>query len=99
MITLYLLPTGMTEKRPDGSKTIVVANYYTATGWLNCEYRSYQFVDPTGKDEDAALRETSESWRRRHGNSIPLTVTEQLELRPLMIEKMGDYLHLINVKN
>ncbi|KAH6973486.1 histidine phosphatase superfamily [Ilyonectria sp. MPI-CAGE-AT-0026] len=70
-----------------------------ATGWLNCEYRSYQFVDPTGKDEDAALRETSDSWCRRHGNSIPLTVTEQRELRPLMIEKMGDYLHLINVKN
>ncbi|KAH7176621.1 histidine phosphatase superfamily [Dactylonectria macrodidyma] len=67
-----------------------------ATGWLNCEYRSYQFVDPTGKDEEAALRETDESWTRRQGSTIPLTATEQRELRPLMIEKMGSYLHLIN---
>ncbi|KAK7425843.1 hypothetical protein QQZ08_007692 [Neonectria magnoliae] len=70
-----------------------------ATGWTNCEYRSYQFVDPTGKDEEAALRETSESWSRRHGSLVQLTATEQRELRPLMIEKMGPYLHLINVKN
>ncbi|KAF7539464.1 hypothetical protein G7Z17_g12422 [Cylindrodendrum hubeiense] len=70
-----------------------------ATGWSNCEYRSYQFVDPTGKDEEAALRETGESWRRRQGTSTQLTATEQLELRPLGIEKMGPYLHLINVKN
>ncbi|KAI5464057.1 histidine phosphatase superfamily [Mariannaea sp. PMI_226] len=70
-----------------------------ATGWKNCEYRSYQFTDPTGKDEEAALQETPESWRRRHPSTVRLTVTEQRELRPLGIQKMGPYLHLINVGN
>lgn len=40
-----------------------------ATGWLNCEYRSYQFADPTGKDDDAKLVETQESWQRRNGDA------------------------------
>lgn len=39
-----------------------------ATGWANCEYRSYKFVDLAGDDNEAALREISES-RHRHGRS------------------------------
>ncbi|EEU47459.1 uncharacterized protein NECHADRAFT_92004 [Fusarium vanettenii 77-13-4] len=65
-----------------------------ATGWSNCEFRSYQFVDPTGEDEDAALRETEESWQRREGNTIAPTQTEQRELRPIVLEKMAPYLNL-----
>ena len=52
-----------------------------ATGWANCEYRSYHFVDPTGADEDAALVETDESWRRRQPTQKPLSALEQRELR------------------
>lgn len=66
----------------------------TATGWSNCEFRSYQFVDPTGEDDDAALRETEESWQRREGNTIAPTQTEQRELRPIVLEKMAPYLNL-----
>ncbi|KAH7271564.1 histidine phosphatase superfamily [Fusarium solani] len=65
-----------------------------ATGWSNCEFRSYQFVDPTGEDEDAALRETEESWQRREGNTIPPTQTEQRELRPIVLEKIAPHLNL-----
>ncbi|KAH6887989.1 histidine phosphatase superfamily [Thelonectria olida] len=70
-----------------------------ATGWKNCEYRSYQFIDSTGKDEEASLRETAESFRRRQPTMTQLTETEQRELRAHGIQKMGPYLHLINVKN
>ncbi|KAJ2983145.1 hypothetical protein NQ176_g915 [Zarea fungicola] len=38
------------------------------SSWANCEYRSYQFVDPTGQDSDASLRETVSSWQRRKGD-------------------------------
>lgn len=52
-----------------------------ATNWKNCEYRSYQFVDLGGKDEDAHVSETSQSWRRRRGSEAMLTAEEQSELR------------------
>lgn len=72
---------------------------FTATGWSNCEYRSYQFVDPTGEDEDAALCETEESWQRREGKTIPPTPTEQRELRPIALEKVAPFLNIKEVKN
>ncbi|KAH6956947.1 hypothetical protein HG530_002475 [Fusarium avenaceum] len=66
----------------------------TATGWANCEYRSYQFADPTGDDEDAALLETKESWQRRQGDAKPLTITEQRQLRPVAQKQMAPLLNL-----
>ncbi|KAI1444389.1 phosphoglycerate mutase-like protein [Annulohypoxylon stygium] len=51
------------------------------TGWENTELRSYEFEDPTGKDPEASLKETQTSWRRRRGSAIPLTETEQLQIR------------------
>ncbi|OTB09531.1 hypothetical protein M426DRAFT_316076 [Hypoxylon sp. CI-4A] len=51
------------------------------TGWENTELRSYEFEDPTGQDPDASLKEIQSSWRRRRGSAIPLTETEQLQLR------------------
>ncbi|KAG9250437.1 histidine phosphatase superfamily [Emericellopsis atlantica] len=65
-----------------------------ATGWNNCEYRSYQFVDPTGKDEDAALQETPESWRRRQGLRVAPTRTEQKEMRAAVQKSVAPYLHI-----
>lgn len=41
----------------------------------------YEYVDPSGKDENASLKETDPSWRRRRGSAKPLTETEQRELR------------------
>lgn len=67
---------------------------HTATGWANCEYRSYQFADPTGDDEDAALLETKESWQRRQGDAKPLTITEQRQLRPVAQKQMAPLLNL-----
>ncbi|TQV98152.1 hypothetical protein V2A60_006172 [Cordyceps javanica] len=52
-----------------------------ATSWKNCEYRSYQFTDPTGADEDAAIVETDESWRRRRGDKPRLSKHDLDELR------------------
>ncbi|EGY14355.1 phosphoglycerate mutase family protein [Verticillium dahliae VdLs.17] len=48
-----------------------------ATAWENCEFRSYQFVDPAGEDPAALLRETDESWARRSKEARP--TGEQLE--------------------
>lgn len=53
----------------------------TATGWTNTECRSYEFKDPTGADPDASLQETNSSWRQRRGSAIPLTDTEQRQIR------------------
>lgn len=65
----------------------------TGTGWQNTEWRSYEFVDEgareggEGEEEDEArLRETNVSWRRRRGSAVGLTETEQMELR-IVIEK------------
>ncbi|KAK3331998.1 histidine phosphatase superfamily [Cercophora scortea] len=60
------------------------------TGWANCEYRSYEFVDPTGADPDASLRETKTSWRRRRGSATGLTETEQMELRIAVKSKIEE---------
>ena len=49
--------------------------------WSNCEYRSYQFLDLSGDDEDASLRETEESWRRRRGDEVQPSVDEQANMR------------------
>jgi broad specificity phosphatase PhoE len=51
------------------------------TGWQNAEWRSYEFVEPEGEDEEAGLREMAVSWRRRRGSAVGLTETEQMELR------------------
>ncbi|KAK6956987.1 hypothetical protein Daesc_002271 [Daldinia eschscholtzii] len=51
------------------------------TGWDNTEIRSYEFKDPTGQDPNATLKETQPSWRRRRGSAIPLTETEQMQIR------------------
>ncbi|KAI1387477.1 phosphoglycerate mutase-like protein [Hypoxylon trugodes] len=51
------------------------------TGWNNVELRSYEFADPTGQDPGASLKETQPSWRSRRGSAIPLTETEQQQLR------------------
>ncbi|EGR47414.1 uncharacterized protein TRIREDRAFT_64010 [Trichoderma reesei QM6a] len=61
------------------------------TSWRNCEYRTYQFVDPTGQDPDAQLRETDESWRRRHGSLKVPTAEEQRELRQLMVRELSPF--------
>jgi hypothetical protein len=63
-----------------------------ATGWQNAEFRSYQFVDPTGQDADAFLRETSESWKRREGETTQPTETEQKELRTAYYNDAGQNL-------
>ncbi|KAF9771977.1 hypothetical protein IL306_010363 [Fusarium sp. DS 682] len=65
-----------------------------ATGWSNCEYRSYQFVDPTGNDEDATLLETEESWKRRQGDTKPLTLTELRQLKAAAQKQVIPYLAL-----
>ncbi|KAK1238331.1 hypothetical protein MKX07_006477 [Trichoderma sp. CBMAI-0711] len=61
------------------------------TSWTNCEFRTYQFVDPTGQDPDAQLRETDESWRRRHGSLKVPTAEEQRELRQLMVRELSPF--------
>lgn len=54
---------------------------FSATSWRNCEYRSYQFADPTGADDGAAIVETDESWRRRRGDKPRLSQHDLDELR------------------
>jgi hypothetical protein len=58
------------------------------TGWENCEYRSYEFKDPTGADPHASLRETKTSWRRRRGSAKGLSETEKQQLRAVMVGEM-----------
>lgn len=60
-------------------------NPVQGTGWENTEWRTYEFVEEEGKKEgeedEARLRETAVSWRRRRGSAKGLTETEQMELR------------------
>ncbi|KAG6361386.1 hypothetical protein INS49_009613 [Diaporthe citri] len=56
------------------------------TGWVNTEYRSYEFDNPEGDDSEARIHETKPSWRRRRGSAIGLTSTEQQQLRAVFIE-------------
>ncbi|KXX83368.1 Phosphoglycerate mutase-like protein [Madurella mycetomatis] len=55
-------------------------NVQKGTGWVNTEWRSYVFAEGE-EDEEARLRETDVSWRRRRGSAKGLTETEQMELR------------------
>ncbi|KAI9900681.1 hypothetical protein N3K66_004943 [Trichothecium roseum] len=64
----------------------------SATGWKNCEWRSYQFVNPAGDDEEARLAETPESWRRRHGDAAPPSEAEMRELRALAHRELAPIL-------
>ncbi|RFU79473.1 phosphoglycerate mutase family [Trichoderma arundinaceum] len=66
------------------------------TSWKNCEYRTFQFVDPTGQDPDAELRETEESWRRRHGTLEVPTAEEQRELRQMMVRELSPFFKVKN---
>ncbi|KAH7312269.1 histidine phosphatase superfamily [Stachybotrys elegans] len=66
----------------------------SATGWHNCELRSYQFVDPTGQDPDAALRETAESWASREGETKPPTETEMREMRSVVQKRISPLLNV-----
>jgi hypothetical protein len=60
------------------------------TGWVNTEYRTYEFVEPEGEDADAKLKETSSSWRRRRGSAMGLTETEQMELRVALKSRLKE---------
>ncbi|KAH6605631.1 phosphoglycerate mutase family [Trichoderma cornu-damae] len=66
------------------------------TSWKNCEYRTFQFVDPTGQDPDAELRETEESWRQRHGSLRVPTAEEQQELRQIMVRELSPFFKVNN---
>lgn len=70
-----------------------------ATAWDNCEYRAYQFVDPTGEDPDAAIKETEESWRSRLGETKVPTPEEQAELRRTYYRELGWFLKASTVPN
>ncbi|KAI4118633.1 MAG: hypothetical protein LQ338_007372 [Usnochroma carphineum] len=52
---------------------------YVGTGWENCEFRSYCFVE--GDDENASMEETQESRQRRGGTQKPLTKEETTQLK------------------
>ncbi|KAM0461031.1 hypothetical protein ACHAO4_001830 [Trichoderma viride] len=66
------------------------------TSWKNCEYRSFQFIDPTGQDPSAEMRETDESWHRRHGSLKVPTVEEQRELRQMMERELAPFFKVKN---
>ncbi|MCJ1446563.1 MAG: hypothetical protein MMC23_007068 [Stictis urceolatum] len=51
-------------------------NKLAGTGWLNTEFRSYEFVSEAG--DNASIVETKESRKARVGKEVPLTETEQL---------------------
>lgn len=57
----------------------------TGTAWENTECRSYEFDDPEGADPTASVHETKLSWQRRRGDAVPLTSTEQLKQRAVVI--------------
>jgi hypothetical protein len=63
-----------------------------ATGWENTELRSFHFVDPTGEDPNASIKETPESWQQRRGKTAPPTEAEQRELRAVYYQQMGPIL-------
>lgn len=57
------------------------------------------FADPTGRDENASLKETDGSWRARRGSTIGLTATEQQELRAVMQESIQKELEEMETSN
>ncbi|KAH8171068.1 histidine phosphatase superfamily (branch 1) domain-containing protein [Sarocladium implicatum] len=60
-----------------------------ATSWQNCELRSYQFADPTGQDEDAALTELPESYHNRTGGETPPNKAEQRAMRDTLQDRVA----------
>ena len=61
-------------------------NPQAGTGWENTEWRTYGFVNGEDGDDEAGLRETGVSWRRRRGSEKGLSETEQMELRSAVTE-------------
>jgi broad specificity phosphatase PhoE len=47
------------------------------TAWLNTEFRSYEFVDPTWRDPNASIVETEESKTRRLGAENLVAVVDE----------------------
>ncbi|KAE8445115.1 hypothetical protein EG329_013717 [Mollisiaceae sp. DMI_Dod_QoI] len=60
---------------------------FMGTGWANCEWRSYEFVE--GKEERASIRETGESRMRRLGTEIPISEEEQQRLKDAAHREWG----------
>ena len=58
------------------------------TGWDNTEYRSYEFIDPSGLDPEARVWETKTSWKERRGSIKALTEAEQRELGTVVQERI-----------
>jgi len=54
---------------------------FTGTGWANCEYRAYEFLDQSGGDAAASLIETRTSRAARRGSEKSLSADEQRELK------------------
>lgn len=69
------------------------------TAWENCEFRSYQFVDPTGQDPDAHIKETQESWSARVKDKSMPTPEEQAELRRTYYRELGPFLKSENSRH
>lgn len=55
-----------------------LTKHFVGTGWKNCEFRSFIFVDEDG--ENASLVETKHSRESRRGSEIPLTKEERINL-------------------
>ena len=59
---------------------------FDGTGWANCEFRSYRFVDSDEEQEgappeNAGILETDESRRRRRGTEKPWTKEETAQFK------------------
>lgn len=62
------------------------------TGWANMECRTYEFADPSGKDENAGMKESPPSWRSRRGSAIPPTEAEQRQLKAVVVKNLDEAL-------
>ncbi|ROV90190.1 hypothetical protein VSDG_08805 [Cytospora chrysosperma] len=71
-------------------------DFARGTGWDNTECRSYEFVEPEGDDPEAMIRETESSWQARRGSAIPLTDTEQQQLKSVIVSKYNEHFDIIN---
>lgn len=74
-----------------GAELVCCANsrlLRVGTAWDNTEWRSYEFVNPDADDDEASIRETDTSWRRRRGSAKPLGEAEQQQARAAVIEAM-----------
>ena len=52
----------------------------------------FEFVDLDGNDPDAKIRETTESWRKRHGDNAPPSAEEMGEMRRIYYRQLSPYL-------